>query len=300
MLSHPKSLYGELKKKQSRFTPEPFPSYSILPPIIQPTIANNHAHKTHHSHYRNSNQTPEENLLQTNHHFPQYIQSKQLDSIYDTEWEFSQEMQKTIKKTEQSNLIGYKIVEHHEAQREPKNLVVSAPWKQKILKSVLKDQQSKGSPFKKIIENHNEGSLSTEVNTGKLAKNNSSQNPSLNALEVSGEKNVDLNGSSTASTKRGLSYSPEKVRKGGTKTRSNEAMQRLFELKKAREEEKLRNVLKIAEEAKREIAEFDERRKRERRKEDLRKEMFVDISKKRVYKKSYNYFLKNSIGRNEI
>jgi len=221
-------------------------------------------------------------MLQTNNLFPQYIQSKQLDSIYDTEWESSQEMLKTIKKTEQSNLIGYKIIELHEVQKDQKNLIVSPPWKQKILKSVLRDQHNRGSPFKKIIENNHEASLSIEMNPRKNDKNTNSKNPSFNALEISGEKNVDLNGSSTASTKRGISYSPEKVRKGGVKTKSNEAMQRLFELKKAREEEKIKNAIKIAEEAKKEIAEFDERRKRERRRENLRKEMFVDISKKRV------------------
>ncbi len=286
VLHHPKSLYRDPKRKHNRFTPDPIPSYGILPPIIQQTLAQNPAHKTHFSYLSNlktSNVTPDE-LIQTSHHFPQGSQTKPIDWVHNPDWETSQEIVSTIRKNDQSSLIGYRVVDPQEIiNKDTKIPGGSAPWKQKIMKSAIKDQLIKGIPFKKANENPHDVSVSMEKSVMKNPRINRSRNPSMSALEISGERNNELlNGSMTGNIRKGVNYSPEKVKKQGIKTKGNDTVQRLLDIQKSREEEKLRNAIRAAEEAQREIALIEEQKKKEKRREEMRRKMFVDITKKKV------------------
>jgi len=284
---HQKSLYNETRRRQtsSRITPEPFP---ILPPISQfsggynpQQINQQYMNKLKQSHLSSGNGG--ESFSQTNQNFTQYGPSKNMDFIYDSEWDYVHDGHRTLKKKlDHSNLIGYRFPEPSESQREVKETDLSAAqWKHLATKGHMKEPVRSGSVFKKMAADLNSGvSTSVEMKAGRVAKQLQSQESSLNTLNVSNDKILDPNDSHARLNKRLANLSPEKSRPG-LKTQGNK---KILDDETTSYAKKHGTSTPVPDDGKAEAKPVEENytSKKPKRTEQPRKDMYVDIAKRRV------------------
>lgn len=289
---HQKSLYGETRRRQtsSRITPEPFPSFHVLPPISQfsggynpQQINQQYMNKLKQSHLSSGNGG--ESFSQTNQNFTQNAPSKNMDFIYDSEWDYVHDGHRTLKKKlDHSNLIGYRFPEPSESQREVKETDLSAAqWRHLSTKGHMKEPVRSGSVFKKMAADLNNGiSTSVEMKAGRAAKQLQSQESSLNTLNVSNDKILDQNDSHSHLSKRLASLSPEKSRPGlkiqGNKKILDEETPPSYTRKHATEA----RTTPVPDDSKLVPVEENYNSKKPKRTEQPRKDMYVDIAKRRV------------------